>query len=101
MPISKEEFLKHFGDGESTILKFLEQNQDKAYTLAEIIIAVGAKNPGTNVLENILLGSELSVSYLNMLNALVDKGWVRRHYINGIYWYAFRNKQSEMQQGTR
>ena len=94
MPISREEFLKGFGNGEPTILKLLEESKDKAYTIAEIIIAVGPKNLGSNTIENILLGSELAIRYSNMLNALVDKGWVKRNYIDGAYWYAFRNKSA-------
>ena len=94
MPISREEFLKGFGNGEPVILKLLEESQDKAYTIAEIIIAVGPKNLGSNTIENILLCSELALRYSNMLNALVDKGWVKRNYIDGAYWYAFRNKSA-------
>jgi hypothetical protein len=92
MPISREDFQKYFGNGEDVILKFLEKNQDKAYTAAEIILAVGPKSPGNDTWEQILLGSELAVSYVNMLNALVDKKWVQRHYINGGCWYAYRHK---------
>jgi hypothetical protein len=92
MPISRKEFLKGFGSSEPAVINFLEQNQDNAYMISEIIVAIGPKSLGTNALENILLGSEIAVSYLNMLNALVDKGWVKRNYIDGAYWYAFRNK---------
>jgi hypothetical protein len=94
MPITRDQFEKGLDDTAYKILRFLGENPNNAYDVAEVAEGIGEWNPprDTSTSRRILYAMGVALGIGGQLNDLVSKGLVDKKVIAGSVRYAVHRK---------
>ena len=92
MPISRAEFEQGSDETDAKILSLLTQNQDKAFSINEIVGVIYG-DPPADVMDIILRVPRLIIGVGASLDGLVKLGIVERRIVNEITYFGLRTKR--------
>ncbi len=92
MPITRDQFEKGLDDTAYRILRFLGENPNNAYDVAEVAQGVGEWNPPRDTGVRILYAMSIALGIGGQLNDLVSKGLVDKKVVAGSVRYAVHRK---------